>query len=417
MVTQLTDQNLNLEEKVKRLEEEVADLEALQDMNEQLQESNAELEMDLREELDMAHAATREAVRDKEAALEVVADRDSTIGKFRDLVQKLQEQSMELQRRLEQESTKPVSALPEIMDFKKMFTETKAHTKAIDLELRRCDVLQLQQHIKYITSFMPDSFINRGGDHDAILILLLIPRLLYKSDILLGQMKDKFPRVEKIDRNGIIKEHAIEQYGFRCRLSYYIYSLQSILHQYQHSLNACKPETLLKVGMAYPEMIAQEKVVDSFMELVKRDQLDENIPLEALEKCVTYFNTMYPVLLGVDNVMNQSQVVSDNIKVLNSACEGMNNDAVVIRYLIESANIGDIGLLSQYIISNVEQLQQQLKLVKRRLPPDTGLNNLGLNKEIQENFYQCYQHAGKIMKTLLDIVKTAVQVVSTSGGK
>lgn len=60
MVTQLTDQNLNLEEKVTKLEEEIAELEALQDMNDQLVESNAELEMDLREELDMAHASTRE---------------------------------------------------------------------------------------------------------------------------------------------------------------------------------------------------------------------------------------------------------------------------------------------------------------------------------------------------------------------
>lgn len=71
---------------------------------------------------------------------------------------------MDLQHRLEQESSKPVSALPEILDFKKMFTETKAHIKAIDLELRRGDVMQLQQHIKYLTSFMPDTFMNRGGN-------------------------------------------------------------------------------------------------------------------------------------------------------------------------------------------------------------------------------------------------------------
>lgn len=51
---------MELEDKVKSLEEEVADLEALQDMNDQLVESNAELEMDLREELDMSNAAARE---------------------------------------------------------------------------------------------------------------------------------------------------------------------------------------------------------------------------------------------------------------------------------------------------------------------------------------------------------------------
>lgn len=163
MVVILGEQKLNLEEKVATLKEEVAELEALQDMNDQLVESNAELEADLREELDMAHATVREALRDRDAALETIADRETTIGKFRELVQKLQEQSLDLQHRLEKETSKPVSNLPEILDFKKMFTETKAHTKAIDLELRRIDVQQLQQHIRYLAAFMPDTFMNRGS--------------------------------------------------------------------------------------------------------------------------------------------------------------------------------------------------------------------------------------------------------------
>lgn len=95
--------------------------------------------------------------------METAADRELTISKFQELVHKLQDQSLELQQRLEKESSKPVSALSEILDFKKMFSEMKAHTKAIDLELRRVDVQQLQQHIKYLIAFMPDTFMNRGG--------------------------------------------------------------------------------------------------------------------------------------------------------------------------------------------------------------------------------------------------------------
>jgi hypothetical protein len=59
-----------------------------------------------------------QAQREKEAALETLADREMTIAKFRELVQRMQEQSQDLQQRLERESTKPVSALPEILDFK-----------------------------------------------------------------------------------------------------------------------------------------------------------------------------------------------------------------------------------------------------------------------------------------------------------
>jgi hypothetical protein len=59
-----------------------------------------------------------QAIREKEAALETLVDRDRTIKKFRDLVQKLTDQSMELQNQLQVLSMKPLSALPEMADFK-----------------------------------------------------------------------------------------------------------------------------------------------------------------------------------------------------------------------------------------------------------------------------------------------------------
>lgn len=49
--------------------------------------------------------------------------------------------------------------------------------------------------------------------------------------------------------------------------------LQMILDQFLYSLNSCSPATLLKVGGAYPEMAAQEKAVDMFVELLKKDQV------------------------------------------------------------------------------------------------------------------------------------------------
>lgn len=415
MVVILGEQKLTLEEKVAELQEEVAELEALQDMNDQLVESNAELEADLREELDMAMAATREAIRDRDAALETIADREATINKFRVLVQQLQEQSLNLQHQLAKESSTPVKSLPEIADYKKMLTEGKAHTKAIDLELRRVDVQQLQQHIKYLSSYMPDSFMSRGGDHDAVLILLLVPRLIHKADILLGQIKDKFPAVDKIDKAAVLKGHAVEQFSFRCRMAYYIFGLQSILQQYYYSLNTCKPEALLKVGATYPEMTAQEKVIDGFVDLVKKNQLDENVSLEPLEKCFNYFKTLYPVLLGNEEKINDNQLLADYFKLVFSAVDGFSTDANIIRNLSESANVGDICLLAQYVITTAEQLQQQLKQAKRRLPADANITKLGLTKDISDNINQGYLHAGKVLKTMHDIAKTAAQTLSTSG--
>lgn len=44
-----------------------------------------------------------------------------------------------------------------------MFAETKAHSRAIDLELRRMETQEAQQHIQYLLAYMPDSFMSLGG--------------------------------------------------------------------------------------------------------------------------------------------------------------------------------------------------------------------------------------------------------------
>lgn len=48
------------------------------------------------------------------------------------------------------------------------------------MELRKMEVGQANRHVSLLTSFMPESFLRHGGDHDCILVLLLIPRLICK---------------------------------------------------------------------------------------------------------------------------------------------------------------------------------------------------------------------------------------------
>lgn len=57
--------------------------------------------------------------------------------------------------------------------------------QAIEMELRKMEVGQANRHVSLLTSFMPESFLRHGGDHDCILVLLLIPRLICKVNTLL----------------------------------------------------------------------------------------------------------------------------------------------------------------------------------------------------------------------------------------
>ncbi|XP_018341862.1 PREDICTED: dynactin subunit 1 isoform X1 [Trachymyrmex septentrionalis] len=426
MVEVLGERKMALEEKVAELEEAVADLEALQDMSDQLAESSKELELELREELDLALGAARDAQRHRDAALETLADRELTITKFRELTHQLQEQCLQLQQRVQStESTKTNvrgadQQLAEILDFQKTFAETRAQTKAVDLELRRLDAEEARNHVCYLLSFMPPAFLTRGGDHDAILTLLLIPRMTQKTEILISQVREKYRSIEKIDRTSVVRGHSVAQYSFRSRLCSHMYALQTTLGCFESALNSCNSEMLLKAGAAYPEMAAQEKSLDSLIELAKRDQLDENLPMDAIEKCCGYFATMFSVLFSESIAVNQARLIVNGTRTLGNTCDAITTDAAAIKILIQGEG-ADIGKLCQHIETTCEVIQQHLKSARRRVPRDhagpafsVGAN-LGLDKDCNEQFSTCYQHGVKITKTLQYLLKSALHAITENG--
>lgn len=65
-----------------------------------------------------------------DAAQETVADYEQTIGKFRKLVEELQEQNRDMAKQLQSESkTTDQAPPPEKFDFRMRIEETKAHAK------------------------------------------------------------------------------------------------------------------------------------------------------------------------------------------------------------------------------------------------------------------------------------------------
>lgn len=60
------------------------------------------------------------------------------------------------------------------------------------------EVGQANRHVSLLTSFMPESFLRHGGDHDCILVLLLIPRLICKVNKL--TFLTTFPPTDDVHR-------------------------------------------------------------------------------------------------------------------------------------------------------------------------------------------------------------------------
>ncbi|XP_037036210.1 dynactin subunit 1 isoform X2 [Bradysia coprophila] len=416
MVEQLGEKKMELEDKVKLLEEEVAELEALEEVHEQLVESNHELELDLREELDMALAAKRDVIRELDAATETILDRDQTIVKFRELVQKLNDQNAELRDRAATNEPVKQNAIAEAIDFKQVFAESKAHTRAIDLQLRQIELKQSNEHVRLLTAFMPETFLARGSDNDAVLVILLVSRIVFKAGIIVGQAKERFQTVDIIDRNAVVQGHAVQEFSFKSRLLHHVHNLQAVMHQFLYGLNVSTPETLLKAGASLPEMIAQEKVIDGVVELLKANQLDENSSTDNLEKCVTFFNAMYSVLLANDNLTNEVQLVRDYTASITACCDALATDSASMQALLQGGDeAGESGQLLQYVVDSSSTMKQQLKLIKRRLPQDDSVIKSGLSSKTLTNLKQANEQLGRAMTAIFISSKLVLQSITLDG--
>lgn len=410
MVENLTERNLTLEEKITELEENVADLESLHEMNEELHDNFRENELELREHLDLAQAKVREAERKTDAAQETVADYEQTIVKFRNLVTQLQERIDEMSnQQLENKPDAGAAPLVEKFDIKVKIAETKAHAKAIDMELRKLEVKQANEHIQLLCAFMPDAFMARGNDHDAVLVLLLISRIHHKAELLAEQIKEKFEVPSPLTKEHVIKTHKAELASYASLVIHYLVNLQTIMQQFENALNTCTAELFLKIGGMYPEFALHERTLDAFIQLLKKDQLDETISLEAVEKAIAFFQHVYNTYF-VESSVDCTSYLSHHVKLIGSASDCISLDLSRLQMiLLPGEETSEISILFKDIVTFNDDIKMFMKKVRRRMPQEGQKQILNFGKEVQDNLRRCGNDMARVVRTINELAHSAMQ--------
>nr|XP_027799578.1 dynactin subunit 1 isoform X5 [Marmota flaviventris] len=415
MVEMLTDRNLNLEEKVRELRETVGDLEAMNEMNDELQENARETELELREQLDMAGARVREAQKRVEAAQETVADYQQTIKKYRQLTAHLQDVNRELTNQQEASVERQQQPPPETFDFKIKFAETKAHAKAIEMELRQMEVAQANRHMSLLTAFMPDSFLRPGGDHDCVLVLLLMPRLICKAELIRKQAQEKFELSENCSERPGLRGAAGEQLSFAAGLVYSLSLLQATLHRYEHALSQCNVDVYKKVGSLYPEMSAHERSLDFLIELLHKDQLDETVNVEPLTKAIKYYQHLYSIHLA-EQPEESTMQLADHIKVTQSALDCMSVEVGRLRAFLQCGQEAtDIALLLRDLETSCSDIRQFCKKIRRRMPGTDAPGipaALAFGPQVSDTLLDCRKHLTWVVAVLQEVAAAAAQLIA-----
>ncbi len=83
-----------------------------------------------------------------------------------------------------------------------------------------------------LTLFLPEQFLKRGSDHDCILVILLIHRLISKCDLLINEIAKKFERIDQLNIDDVTKSHRAEEWSFACKLSQSLSIFRMILRKY-----------------------------------------------------------------------------------------------------------------------------------------------------------------------------------------
>ncbi|KAF7657119.1 hypothetical protein LDENG_00032000 [Lucifuga dentata] len=415
MVETLTERNLDLEEKVRELRETVTDLEAINEMNDELQENARETEMELREQVDLSGAKVREAEKRVEAAQETVADYQQTINKYRELTTQLQEANRDLISQ-QNANTEQVQQPPaELFDFKIKFAETKAYAKAIEMELRKMEVAQANRQVSLLMSFMPGSFLRHGGDHDCILVLLLIPRLICKAELISKQAQEKFDLNGNLVQGSGLRGPPGEQRSFASGLVYSLTLLQATLHKYEQALSICSVEVFKRMGTLYSEMSFHERALDYFIDLMHKDQLDETVQVESLTKAIKYYQQLYSIHL-TEHPEDCTVQLADHIKFTQTALDCMGVEVARLRaFLAAGQESSVLAVLLKDLDTSCSDIKQFCKKIRRRMPGNDVVGvpaALNFGSQVSDTLTECRRQLTRVVAVLQEVAAAGAQMVA-----
>ncbi|CAG8527533.1 5155_t:CDS:10, partial [Dentiscutata heterogama] len=295
MLEQLTQTNLMQGEQIEEMKNTIEDLEALKELNDELEESHIENEKQLQEEIDRKDMQIREYKRRIESTDEANADYENTISNFRELVATLQSDLEQFRRKEENQNsgTENLGSESQKMHdlrIKLTTTELKNQAKQIDLELRKLDAIQATENLEYVQPYLPDTFIRT--ENDSILCLLLLKRLVFKSDLIIKQIDQKHNIAEKL--NTVVPEQLIAVCDLRQKLAWF----SSLSQRFVTFINGCPVETFLKMGQVYHDLIGTERRINSIVDLLKKEELKESENIEVVQRSIAQLEHLAEIYLS-----------------------------------------------------------------------------------------------------------------------
>jgi dynactin 1 len=321
LLVELTERNLQMSERLEEMRVTIEDLEALKELNDELEENHVETEKQMDEEIALLSLQLREE-RARSGELEsIVADMETTIGQFRELVAGLQRYVLRIPRlasstdacseidglRVQQATQEHQSATASKesqallnLNLKLQNSAAKTQVKTLDVELKKLEAAQLADHLNIVQAYLPDPYLE--SEVDSTTALLFFNRVAAKIDMLanaVSQMHGLPAALQDVDSERLVGV---------CELRGKLRQFATLNRRFAAVMRRTDPEDYVSFGRVVPEVAGVEAKVDVWIGLVKSEEFNEGDCVRELDSLLSQFNHLAEVVFqrpGLDACEHQ----------------------------------------------------------------------------------------------------------------
>ncbi|KAL6698888.1 p150/dynactin-like protein [Trichoderma pleuroticola] len=404
MIEDLTERNMSMSEQIEELKAVIEDLENLKEINDELEINHVQNEKEMQEELDFRDSVIAEQARRAQQQDANLGDMEYTLSRFRELVTNLQSDLDDMrasQAVTEGESEKLNDRSRAMMDLnmKLQISASKAQVKTIDLELRRLEAQEAEQHLEIVKLFLPDSY---RDDQDSVLALLRFRRLAFKANLVNGFIRERV--------NGQPEPGHEDDVLAGCEAIDKLVWVASMCDRFVNDISHCTIEQFTKYQNSLLELEPVERALNSWIDGLRRDELKEQKCADELQRTISLMSHLGEVHISsgiaafADDIHMRALIVQSH---LDSATVAFN----VIRSMVQRAipAAGEEEELAQHFSKKIDLAITQTRSTKVfagkavRALEDLKARSLSLGEDTKGAFEQCETLTQELARLTRDI--------------
>ncbi|CCC13642.1 unnamed protein product [Sordaria macrospora k-hell] len=389
IIESLTEQTMNQSEEIKELRAVIDDLESLKEINDELEINHVQNEKEMQEEIDLKDAVIAEQFRQANLQRESLEDMEYTLSRFRELVTSLQSDLEDMRAShavTENESEQLNSRSRAMLDLnmKLQISASKAQVKTIDLELRRMEAQEAEQHLEIVKLFLPDTY---QSDRDSVLALLRFKRLAFKANLLNGFIKERV--------NGQPHPGHEDDIFDGCDTIDKLTWVSAMCDRFVNAISHCSLEQFSRYEGALYELEPVERALNGWIDGLRRDDLKEKQCADELKRTIALMTHLSEV-----HISNDLESFADDVHMrallmqshLESAANCFNSLKGMVQRVIPPS--GEDDELAQYFSKRAEAVVSQTRSAKViagktvRALEDLKTRSLSLTPDTLEAFEQ-----------------------------